>query len=88
MISVPILILLHLLWQLRRVGYNVRDELAKALGVLRGDGRPARFGFRRFPCDTGHSAFFPMLPLVIVFMFYLLNNIVPCELRMCNRKMI
>ena len=48
MISFPILILLHLLRQLRRIGHNVRDKLAEALGVLRGDERPAGLGFQRF----------------------------------------
>lgn len=48
MISFPILILLHLLRQLRRVRYNVRDELTEALGVLRGNDRLAGLGFQRF----------------------------------------
>ena len=43
-ISFPILVLLRLLRQLRRVCDNVRDELAEALGVLRGNDRLAGFG--------------------------------------------
>ena len=52
MISFPSLIFLHLLRQLRRVRYNVRDELTEALGVLRGDNRLARFGFQRLAGNT------------------------------------
>ena len=48
MLSFPILILLHLLRQLRRIGHNVRDKLAEALDALRGDNRSAGFGFQRF----------------------------------------
>ena len=39
---------LRLLRQLRRVCDNVRDELAEALGVLRGNDGFAGFGFQRF----------------------------------------
>ena len=38
---------LRLLRQLRRVRYYVRDKLAEALGVLRGDDWSACFGFQR-----------------------------------------
>lgn len=56
MISFPILILLHLLRQFRRVGHDIGDEMAEALGVLRGDDRPAGFGFQRFPRHACHIA--------------------------------
>ena len=46
--SFPICVLLRLLRQLCRVRHDVRDELAEALGVLRGNDRLAGFGFQRF----------------------------------------
>lgn len=35
-----------------RIGYNVRDELAEAFGVLRGDDQLASFGFQCFSCHA------------------------------------
>ena len=46
--SFPICVSFRLLRQLCRVRYYVRDKLAEALGVLRGDDRLAGFGFQRF----------------------------------------
>ena len=56
MISFPIFIFLHLLRQLRRVGHNIGDELAEALGVLRGNNRLAGLGFQRFSRHACHIA--------------------------------
>ncbi len=61
--SFPICILLHLLRQLRRVRDNVRDKLAEALGVLRGNDRLAGFSFQRSSCHTRDiaAALFPLV---------------------------
>ena len=65
-ISFPILVLLRLLRQLCRVRYYVRDKLAEALGVLRGNDRLAGFGFQRFSCHTRDIAAAPGDLLVFV----------------------
>lgn len=61
--SFPIRVLLRLLRQLCRVRYNIRDKLAEALGVLRGNDRLACFGFQRFSRHTRDiaAALFPLV---------------------------
>ena len=56
----------HLLRQLCRVCDNVRDELAEALGVLRGNDGFAGFGFQRFSCHTRDIAAAPGDLLIFV----------------------
>ena len=64
--SFPICVLLRLLRQLCRVRYYVRDELAEALGVLRGNDKLAGFGFQRFSCHTRDIAAAPGDLLIFV----------------------
>lgn len=57
--SFPICVLLCVLcplWQLRRVSHDVRDELAEALGVLRGNDRLAGLSFQHLTGNTCHIA--------------------------------
>ena len=64
--AIPFSVSLRLLRQLCRVCDNVRDKLAEALGVLRGNDRLAGFGFQRFSCHTRDIAAAPGDLLIFV----------------------